>query len=221
MKLDKIFVLNHSDFVDRRKKISDALAVEQLEFEIVDKYHPDEIDYEKELIGWEEYKKILIRQPYNSYVNFSKKISIGSLSLVLKHLWCYREQVSRGYEHILILEDDCSIQKGFKEFLEKNFNDFISLRNENVGMLMLGSYENFVSKAINDNKSCYYSPNQKTRCTHAYIINMETAKKLIRNFKPINLPIDFKLNEIIEIEDIKVAWSEPGLPQNDKSRTKY
>ena len=56
--------------------------------------------------------------------------------------------------------------------------------------------------------------NQKTRCTHAYINNIMATKKILKNIYPINLPIDFKLNEIIQIENIKVAWSEPGLNQN-------
>jgi len=221
-KVDKIYVLNHKDFTDRLEIIENNLNREGLEYKLVQVGHPDTIDYESELEGWEHYDDIIIQQPYDSYRNFSKKISVGSLSLILKHLWCYKDQIENNYENVLILEDDCDIPENFSEYLSDNMRDFSELNEiDGVGVLVMGTSHNFLCKNIKEGKSCHYGLYQKTRCTHAYILNINSTSKILERFKIINLPIDFKLNEILQLEGIKVAWSEPGLEQNDESRTNY
>jgi len=212
--LDKIYVLNHSDFEQRRIKIESILKEQDIEYELVQSFHPKNIDYEKELNGWENFEPITIKHPYGQYENFSKKISINSLSLVLKHKWCFTEQIKNNYKTILILEDDVDIPNNFFSFLNKNIIEFIDMnKNESVGMLMIGTSHNYLTKNKKENKFIHYNQNQKTRCTHAYLIDIETTKKVLPRFNTINLPIDFKLNEIIQVESIKVAWTEPGLNQ--------
>ena len=43
--------------------------------------------------------------------------------------------------------------------------------------------------------------------------SLEASKKIVKNLYPINWPVDFKLNEIIIKEDMKVGWTEPSLQQ--------
>lgn len=213
--LDKIYVLNHVDFHKRREVIENSLKKEGIEYELVQMYHPNDIDYEKELLNWEIFEPVDIVQPHGIYQNFSKKISMGSLSLVLKHKWCYIDQIKNNYKTVLILEDDALIPDNFNEFLEKNVDEFIEMnKNESIGMLMVGTSHNFNVHNTTDGKYVYYNENQKTRCTHAYILDIDTTKKILPRFNIINLPIDFKLNEIIQVEGIKVAWTQPGLIQN-------
>ena len=211
--LDKIYVLNHFDFRERRERIENKLKSENIEYQLVQNYHSSEIDYEKELEGWKKFEDVDIVHPYGVYRNFSKKISVESLSLVLKHIWCYRDQISNNYQNVLILEDDAQIPNNFKNYLNENMKEYLYLlENDDIGMLMVGMSHHFISKKQNG-KCVQYAENQKCRCTHAYIINIETTKKVLNRFSIINLPIDFKLNEIIAIENIKVAWSEPGIIQ--------
>jgi hypothetical protein len=63
------------------------------------------------------------------------------------------------------------------------------------------------------NEKVFHHPLQKTRCTHCYIISSEAAQKMIEGFGNINLPIDFKMNEVIQINRMKIGWVEPGLKQ--------
>ncbi len=219
MSLDKIFLLNHNNkkFQPRLKMIENRLNEENLSFELVQKYSPEEIgyaNYEDYTRNWKQFEDIDILIPDGEYRNFSAKISPSSLSLVLKHLYCFKEQVEKNYNNILILEDDCEIIPNFKEYLYGNFQDFLKLKNEDdVEMLMLGVSHDLVCKNKSNNNYAHYNINQKTRCTHAYITNINAAKKILRRFNNINLPIDLKLNEIMQIENIKVAWSDPGLKQ--------
>jgi len=213
--VNKIYVLNHSDFTNRRQFIEDKLQTQQIEYELVQAHNPNEIDYDKEMIGWENFEDIEILGTYANYQNFSKKINIGSLSLILKHIWCYKNQIENNYENILILEDDADIPKNFIEYLNNNMSEFNQLKEKfGVGMMMLGkTHEIFTAISHEGFNHTFYNPNQKTRCTHAYVTNIETSKKLLNGFNNYNLPIDFKLNEIIQIEDIKVSWSEPSINQ--------
>jgi hypothetical protein len=55
---------------------------------------------------------------------------------------------------------------------------------------------------------------QKTRCTHAIVYNLNCVQRILDHAAQINMPWDFKLNETIELEKLKVAWSEPGIPQS-------
>jgi GR25 family glycosyltransferase involved in LPS biosynthesis len=212
--IDKIFVLHHKDFIKRGLLIEKRLKEENIEFDWVTDFEPENIKDIYNNIDYINYSDIDIIHPYGIYKNKSIRISIGSLSLILKHLWCLEEQIKNNYENILILEDDVEIPKNFKNYLENNVRDFLELKEqENTTILMLGISHDYRTKNYTPGKFAHYSPNQKTRCTHAYISNIEASKKLVKNFKPFNLPIDFKLNEIIQLEDIKVAWSEPALYQ--------
>lgn len=214
--IDKIYVLHHKPMIDRGNILKKRLDEEGIECEWVEIFSPEEIgdNYEKYLENWQQFEDIEIIHPYGKYQNFGMKISIGSLSLVLKHLWCFNDQIKNNYENVLILEDDVKIPQNFKSYLNNNIKDFVELfHNENIEMLMMGTSHNFITKNYISGKYAHYSENQKTRCTHAYITNINATKRIVEKFKPINLPIDFKLNEIIQLEKIKVAWSEPGLTQ--------
>lgn len=209
--IEKIFLLNHPDFSKRREYITNRLNIENIDYTIVDNYSPSEIDHEELTKNWYIYKNIIIEQVGRySYYNNPKKISPGSLSLVLKHLHCWKEQVSKGYSHIMILEDDCEIPDNFRVLLNRveQDSDF-----ESFDLIMLGGFSDFISPNIIEDRFLHYHPLQKTRCTHGYIINKKFVDILIDGFSNINNPIDIKINEVLQLNNAKVAWIEPGLKQ--------
>lgn len=212
--ISKIYVLHHKPLVERKLFLSEKLKKINFEIEWVENFLPEEIDYEKELKNWSDFEKVTIRQHNGFYENFAKKISISELSLYLKHKFCFEEQIKNNYENILIIEDDVEIPDFFQEYLDSNLQEFEELKKTHgVGILILGTAFHFRSKNIRQDKKVYYDTLNKTRCTHAILHNINTSKKIIKRLENPNLPIDFKLNEIIEIENIGVAWSEPGLRQ--------
>ncbi|MCK9446155.1 glycosyltransferase family 25 protein [bacterium] len=215
-KIDKIYLLHHKPMIERYNIINKRLEEENVDVEWVEHFSPDDIGnkYEEYLKNWDRYEDILIKQPHGNYQNFSKKISMNSLSLILKHKYCFEEQINNNYENIIILEDDCEIVKNFNNMIDDIFSEFqILMKEENVGMITLGTSHGFKSRSIDNYKYIHYFENQKTRCTHAMLYNIETTKKILNRFDILNLPIDFKLNEIIQVEDIRVAWLEPGFIQ--------
>jgi GR25 family glycosyltransferase involved in LPS biosynthesis len=213
--IDRIYLLSHPDFKDRRNFITKRLKEENLEFSLVEKYSPNEIDYEGLTKNWFEYHQIIIEQVGKySYRNIPMKIKPHSLSLILKHIHCWSEQVMDKLNYVLILEDDCEIPIGFGELISDVLKECII---GNYDLVMMGGFSDFTSPNIKEGRRIHFDTRQKTRCTHAYIIREEIAKIMLDGFGNINNPIDIKMNEVIQINKLRVAWLEPGLKQNQFS----
>jgi GR25 family glycosyltransferase involved in LPS biosynthesis len=209
--IDKVYLLSHPAFDKRRKHITERLNYEGISYEIIENFSPEELDYEEIVKNSNQYYPIIIQQiKYYSYYNYPKKISPGSLSLVLKHINCWEKQRDNHFEKILILEDDCEIPNNFISILEKVSSE---MRTGNYDIVMLGGFSDFVCPNVIEGNSIHYHPLQKTRCTHAYLVDIKCVDKLISGFGNINNPIDIKMNEVIQLNQLKVAWLEPGLKQ--------
>lgn len=219
MKIDnvnKIYVVHHSPLVDRKNRLDKIFNYLDLDVEWVEKYLPNEIDYNKE-VGEpiiEKSTEFAIQQnQYVYYKNVGKKITVSELSLYLKHKYCLLDQIKNNYENIVILEDDVNINLDFIEYMNNNMREFQDGVNKfGCNILILGTAFNF--KPVNETGVyVHYNKNQLTRCTHAIAFNINCTQIILNNLFPINLPWDFKLNEIIILNDLKVVWSEPGLTQ--------
>lgn len=210
--IDKIFVVHHAPLIDRKNRLNDIFEKIDLEVEWVEKFLPEEIDYNKEVgnpIIDKDCGYAIQQNKYIYHENVGKRVSISELSLYLKHKYCYLEQIKHNYENILILEDDVNINSNFIEYMNNNMEEFLEIKPD---ILVLGTAFNFRPVKLIGNY-IHLNDNQLTRCTHAQIININCVQKIINHLYPINLPIDFKLNEIIILEQLTVAWSEPGLTQ--------
>ena len=224
----KTYLLHHKDFVKRFEYISKRLNEENIEYDIIDGYHPNSINYNDLLSGYEKFTPAYIQfgppglTAYHSYINFSKKISPSSVSLIMKHIHAWKDCIANNYDFSLILEDDAEIPIGFGETLKRILSEFKQGQLNGIDMVMIGDGYGWHFPVINKNKCIHYHPCLKTRCTHAYLINKKFAKVMLDNFAPLNLPIDFKMNEIIQIKSLKIFWFEPGIKQKffDTENTK-
>jgi GR25 family glycosyltransferase involved in LPS biosynthesis len=210
--IDKIFVCHHKPLLDRKDRLDIIFKNLDLDVEWVEKFLPEDIDYNKEIgnpIIEKNCDYAIQQNKYIYYENVGKKVTISELSLYLKHKYCYLEQLKNNYENILILEDDVNINFDFIDYINNNMKEFLE---KNPDILVLGTAFNF-RPVIFNGKYIHINDNQLTRCTHAQVINRKCIEKILDHLYPVNLPIDFKLNEIIILEKLKVAWSEPGLTQ--------
>jgi GR25 family glycosyltransferase involved in LPS biosynthesis len=207
----KTYVLNHPEFSDRRKIITSSLDSQSIEYEIIDRFGPESFD--QKLIDNANYNihnNLYISQIKNySYINNPNKKNKSSISLVLKHMDCWKKQVYSNNEFILILEDDCEIPNGFSNLIE---NIETELSKSYYDLVMIGTFLDFISPDISE-KLLKYHKDHKTRCTHAYIISKNASIKMLDACKNINNAIDYKMNETIQLNNLKVAWIEPGLKQ--------
>jgi len=216
--MNKIFVCHHSPLTHRKEYLINFFSSKNIEVEWVENFSPKEIvETYDEVIG----TKDLIINPnvpgvqqnqYTLYENAGKRVSIPELSLYLKHQYCFEQQIENEYEKIVILEDDIMLPDNFEEYLNVCCEEFDNY-NPKLDCVMLGSCFGFTSPYIKENRLIHYGENQLTRCTHAMMFSLDATKKIIQNLYPINWPIDFKLNEIIIKENLKVGWTEPSLQQ--------
>jgi GR25 family glycosyltransferase involved in LPS biosynthesis len=222
----KVYVLNHPEGKGllRRKYMAESLSRENIEFEFVDGYHPNDFDYEKSIKNWNIVNTRLVNshtgarfEPIyvestniGSYITFPTYIGKGSISLLLKHKHCWYDQIFNKYDYVVIFEDDCEIPND----LENILNDCIKEMEENqYDIVMLGGVPGMVSPNYVEGKRLHYDPRQKCRCTHGYILNLETSKVLLETSGIVNNAIDIKMSEIMHIFNLKVAWLEPSLMQ--------
>jgi len=216
--MNKIFVCHHSPLTHRKEYLINFFSSKNIEVEWVENFSPEEIvETYDEVIG----TKDLIINPnvpgvqqnqYTLYENAGKRVSIPELSLYLKHQYCFEQQIENEYETIVILEDDIMLPDNFEEYLNVCYEEFDNY-NPKLDCVMLGSCFGFTSPHIKENRLVHYGENQLTRCTHAMMFSLDATKKILKNLYPINWPIDFKLNEIIIKENLKVGWTEPSLQQ--------
>ena len=214
----KIYVCHHPPLKHRKEKLEKVFSSRNIEVEWVEKFSPEEIveDYDQ-IVG---VKDIIInpnvpgvqQNQYTLYENAGRQVTIPELSLYLKHRYCFEEQIENGYDLIVILEDDIMLPNNIEEYLNKCKLEFIQ-SNPKLDVAVLGGAFNFKPNYIQSEKILHYGKNHLTRCTHAIMFSLDAAKKIISNLYPINWPIDFKYNEIIIAENLRVAWAEPSLQQ--------
>lgn len=194
--IDKIFVCHHKPLIQRKIELQKFFFENNIKVEWADQFHPDDIEY--------EYKRVV------------GSINDTEISLYLKHQYCLTEQIKNNFEYILVLEDDVDLPSNFNEYLFNCLNEFTS-HQPRLDILMLGTCCGIYFKNTITDKLVYYQENQLTRCTHAMIFKLDAAKKIVKNLKIINYPIDHKLNFIIKKENLKVGWVEPAIKQKSET----
>jgi GR25 family glycosyltransferase involved in LPS biosynthesis len=207
--------MHYKSLVDRKKILKDFFNRHAIELEWVEKYSPEEVKSQyRELVG--EFKidpnaKAVCQNQYTYYENAGRLITVPELSLYMKHKYAINQQYEKGYKHVLMLEDDVSLPENFIPYVNRCIKEWDAF---DADLLFLGAAHNFHVKDAKPEQYVYLNKNQLTRCTHAYIVNIKCAKKILDNSYPINWQWDFKLNEIIIKEKLKVCWAEPCIYQD-------
>jgi len=213
-KVDKIFITHHKPLKNRKKILTDYFG-DRIDVEWIELYPPEEVsaNYSR-LVGSftiDPAAKAVCQGQYTYYPNAGKMVTIPELSLYLKHKYAFEQQLEHNYNRILLLEDDALLPPDFDVFFNKCIAEFDQL---DADLLFLGSCCDIHVENINKDRMVYLNENQLTRCAHAYVVDIRCTRKILEHLHPINWPIDFKLNEIIVIEKLKVCWSEPCIYQN-------
>lgn len=217
--IEKIYICHHSPLKERKLKLNSIIKEFKTDLEWVEKFLPDEIEDSYSRFVNIEKLKINVNLPgideyhYVYHKNAGRKVTISEYSLYLKMKYCFEDQIKNQYANIIIFEDDVLLDKNVENYLNICAFEFIS-HIPKLDCLMLGTAFNFKSKFIKPNNFIHFGKNQLTRCTHAMMFSLNAAKIIHKNLNRVNWPIDYKLNEIIIKESLKVAWAEPGLYQS-------
>ena len=191
--IDKLFIIHYEPLIDRKKYLEPAIT--NLGF-----------DYEFILMNSE--KDIWIQNNIDNYYKFdpevlNRKLNLNELSVSITHLEVYEKILRENYETCLILEDDAILNENFLEKLnivKDQISDFDFVFLSTCCNLRKGGDSDF---KIYDSST--------SRCNNGYIVKSSCLNRVLENSKKISLPIDWHLNYIKEISNLKFGWMEPPI----------
>lgn len=147
----------------------------------------------------------------NSMFHERRTLRLSEISLLLKHHFCWRDVVEKGYDNVLVLEDDVTFIDNFVEKYNTQTNNLP----DDYDLIWVGGYLNWKGSGEVTNK--YFYPGPRARCTHAYIISNKCCNVMIKHFIKNNYPADFMFDDAIHNLNLKSFWMEPSLiHQNHK-----
>ena len=186
------FCLHHKDRPDRKKQLLKIFDHEGLKVEWVEDFYPQDINIED--------------------LNLQHDLNVNAISVYLKHQKCYELQKEKGYQNILIFEDDVIIPEdfGFISFLNKCMVDFESLKGD---LMFVGGAFDIKPPIIHPDQTVYTLPGFKSRCAHCYVVSHRCIDIILKNINVIDDALDWKLNKIIDDNKLKVCYTEPSILQ--------
>jgi len=152
---DCVYVINLEHRTDRWENVSKLAEEAGLKINRWDAFNSENVDLEKHRIG--------VRVKKQSCVACS-----------LSHIGIYRDALSKGYERILVLEDDADIPADLYEKVE-NFFDENALDYLDYDLIYLGSADKYPPAQITDSMAV----SQYTLLTHAMLFSKRGMEKVI------------------------------------------
>ena len=181
--LDKIFVINLKNRKDRRGKIVKELENQKIEnYEIFEGIIPD-------INKIKLWNAKFCNHIERGNVRNLTKYKIGCLGCLLSHLEIMKLSLERGYDNVLILEDDCVFEKDYKSMLEslKDFDKEYNL------LYLSGSH---LGEKIKITENIYKIT--KTLTTGSYIVSKEVMKFIVENITGYDKEIDVFYSEVVQ-----------------------
>lgn len=200
----KTFICHWKKLKERKKVLLEILEEEKIDnYEFISDYDVDEWDVDKIK---NEFPKIFDLNPKG------RKLKYSEISLSLKHIKIIKE-VAKKYEYALVLEDDVILCDSFKKEFLKTFEQLP----KDWDLAWVGTCCNLYSKPHDGMR---ISRTNGSRCTHAYIISNQCARKILDELKNCNDGSDFYYNYLIEKYQLNNYWFEPPLAiQNTEFET--
>lgn len=203
--IEKIFICHWEKLIDRKKELLTVLSEEKIfDYEFI-------TDYDKDTWNSSEIEKEFPKI-FEIVEGYNRKLKFSEISLVLKHIQIIRK-IAEKYEYALVLEDDVILCDNFLTEFEKSFNQLP--KDWDLGWVgtCCGLHA-----SPQEGKRIYLK--NGSRCTHAYIISNQCAKKILNELKYCNTGADYFYNYLIEKYQLNNYWFEPALAiQNTEFET--
>ncbi|CAN5774635.1 hypothetical protein BH11VER1_BH11VER1_10900 [soil metagenome] len=203
----QIYVIHYSPFGDRRRHMEKQITDHGL-----DRFPVRWItEYDREAIA-EAHRKAAYCDP--------EKFNASHVSLILKHLECYRSISNSPVPYHLILEDDVFLISGFIDQLANILSELPpDWKFFFVGCgcnLHIPPWQRRFGKRVYLRKphAALFAGAGISRCTEAYLINPDFAPTFLSTRKanpPFTRSIDWLINEAGEELKVCSHWAEPPL----------
>jgi GR25 family glycosyltransferase involved in LPS biosynthesis len=202
MKIDKFYMCHYTKLNERKNYIQKHIHTYNLELEWIEKFDKEDIDFES---LEQNYPKIL-----HNMQMFNRKLTKPEISLCLKHLHVFSEVISKGYDNVVVFEDDIILCDDFLNKLDL----YTQQLPVDYDILWIGTCCNLHAQFVEGNN---IYPANSSRCTHAYLISNSGCKKMSSLIHHLNHPIDWYFNFVISNLNLKNFWAEPDLVKQNLS----
>jgi len=189
--LDKVYVLSVKTFTERIAHIQKEMAKHHIQFEFIFSHDIPEID-EDSLKSFD-----------------SDKLSMAQISLVLKHIYAWKDALRSNYKKILIFEDDALLSKTFNQQLKLVIDEanglvpgyliFLGGADVKIPMAELAADNLLLERPI--------------ATTEGYITDIDACRKRLQWLEQnkISLPADHLIKVIDQTSAVKNFWARPAL----------
>lgn len=178
----KIFVINMPGSDERWANISAQLNRLGAPYERV-----DGVDARK--LGANEISKYYSFEKNRKI--FPKPLRIGEIGCYIAHVNCWEKIVNQNIDFGVVLEDDIDLSNKFPaalQFLQKNFSDwnYVRLNCENKARLLYQKKDYYEFQ--------FHEYIRTSGGFFAYVLDINTAEKLLKNVLPFACPADSNLH---------------------------
>jgi len=112
------------------------------------------------------------------------------------HYKIWQHMIFNNIERLLIFEDDCSFVNDFKNLYHKTLE---MIKDKEYDILFLG----YSGANVVINKDLHLLDHGVPRCTHAYVLTLSGAKKLVEKMSIIDYPIDEIIGRMFSRKELK------------------
>lgn len=179
------------------KRIIDLFSKNNLNFEFVTEGDPS-------LLKTEIVEKYFVK-------DIQEKISIGTLSCTLNHIYAYERIVSRNIKYAVVFENDPFFLGNFSKSLKKYSEE---IKNIQKGFIISLENSTLQFPSYWKAKSGKFLYKAKAgRMAGAYLIDFEGAENILKDLElnKCDNVIDWWHNKLIDRAVIKMYWAHPPL----------
>ena len=198
------YIVHYSKNTDRRKRL-------EKEFK----------KYDINNVRWiTEYDNDTLKDKEKMYVFNSiferKKLTKSLISVTVKHWFSLENIIEKKQEVAVIMEDNVT----FKADIKKIVNEYLKEAPNDWNVIYEGDvhYARYKEGKIYPEKKLYKKSNKKTpylggssRCSNFYIINLESAKRMVKELETFSNVHDHWCNYIYRKLDFNIYWVEPPI----------
>ena len=154
-------------------------------------------------------------------IEAQKEMYKGQMACVYKHYLCLQDIVNNNYEYAVIMEDNMYLIDNVPRKLDIYIEQLNRLYPDWDILFDCHGWDEdkiipYIEQPLIDGQIVYPKSNERTyqchgatKCARFYLIRLKCAKKLYENFLPFNFTVDWWMNDLFRIFDIKSFWAEP------------
>ena len=176
----KVYIVNLKHSTERRKNILSELKKQNIKnFQIIDAIDGKKLQ-DKDL-------KNFTCSSDKKYNSLGQKLTLSQIGCALSHIKIYKDFIKSDESYALILEDDAIFLDNFSYSLQKFIIKNFKYKKQ---VFLLSELKEFVKQPIDTMKNYEVVKVTNAFFTHAYLINKEAAKSIMKFNFPIKTVAD-------------------------------